>query len=142
MNVVRPLLVELQFHVKTYDIDYAGIVHNAVYIRWLEDLRLEILSKHLPLEEILAQNQSPILEKTEVTYVRPLRLFDKPVGQMWASSFQRARWFIEAEFVLDDLPVANAAQSGYFMDLEGYRPIRIPQRLRDTWESEASSDNS
>lgn len=142
MNLIRPLLVELQFQVKTYDIDYAGIVNNAVYIRWLEDLRLEILSKHLPLEEMLAQNQSPILGKTEVTYVRPLRLFDKPVGRMWASSFQRARWFIEAEFVLDDLQIATATQSGYFMDLERYKPIRIPQRLRDTWESEASSDNS
>ncbi len=142
MNLIRPLLVELQFHVKTYDIDYAGIVNNAVYIRWLEDLRLEILSKHLPLEEMLAQNQSPILGKAEVTYVRPMRLFDKPVGRMWVSSFQRARWLIEAEFVLDDLQIATASQSGYFMDLERYKPIRSPQRLRDTWESEASSDNS
>ncbi len=141
MNAVRPLLVELQFHVKTYVIDYAGIVHNAVYILWLEDLRLEILSKHFPLEEMLAQNQSPILEKTEVKYIRPLRLFDKPLGRMWLSRFARARWYIEAEFVLDDVPVASAAQSGYFIDLERYRPVRIPQRLRDIWESESSSDS-
>jgi acyl-CoA thioester hydrolase len=142
MNVVRPLLVELQFHVKTYDIDYAGIVHNAVYIRWLEDLRLEILSRHFPLEEMLAQNQSPILEKTEINYVRPLRLFDRPMGRMWVSNFRRARWYIEAEIVMDDLPVATAAQSGYFMDLERYRPIRIPQQLHDIWASEISPDSS
>ena len=142
MIVVRPLLVELQFHVKTYDIDYDGIVNNAVYIRWLEDLRLELLARHFPLEEMIAKNQSPILEKTEITYVRPLRLFNKPLGRMWVSSFRRARWFIEAEFVLDDLQIATAKQSGYFMDLEVHRPIRIPQRLRDIWESETSSDNS
>jgi acyl-CoA thioester hydrolase len=139
MNMVRPLLVELQFHVKTYDIDYAGIVHNAVYIRWLEDLRLEILSKNFPMEEMLAQNQSSVFGKTEISYVQPLRLFDKPVGRMWVSNFRRARWYIEAEIVLDDLPVATAAQSGYFMDLERFRPIRIPQQLREIWASEATS---
>jgi acyl-CoA thioester hydrolase len=29
--------------IRTYDIDFAGIVSNIVFIRWLEDLRLALL---------------------------------------------------------------------------------------------------
>ena len=31
--------VQHSFRVMTYDIDFAGIVSNISYIRWLEDLR-------------------------------------------------------------------------------------------------------
>ena len=141
MNPSRPLLVEIQFQAKTYDIDYASIVHNLVYFRWLEDLRLKILAEHYPMEKMLANQQSPILEKSSVTYIRPLRLFDEPIGRMWVSELTRARWFIEAEFVLGDLEVATARQSGYFMDLGLYKPIRIPQPLRDSWEAEFSPES-
>ena len=34
----KPLEVSLNLPIKTYDIDFAGIVSNIVYIRWLEDL--------------------------------------------------------------------------------------------------------
>src|SRR5947208_6147204 len=47
----RPLEVELLLAVRTYDIDFAGHVSNIVYIRWLEDLRLQFLNEHLPLQE-------------------------------------------------------------------------------------------
>jgi acyl-CoA thioester hydrolase len=39
----KPFEVALDLPIKTYDIDFAGIVSNIVYIRWLEDLRLKIL---------------------------------------------------------------------------------------------------
>jgi len=33
-------IVERAIEIKTYDIDFAGIVSNIVYVRWLEDLAL------------------------------------------------------------------------------------------------------
>ena len=45
----RPLLIERPIVVRTYDIDFANIVHNIVYFRWLEDLRSEILADVLPI---------------------------------------------------------------------------------------------
>ena len=73
----RPFAVELALPVKTYDVDFAGVVSNIVYIRWLEDLRLQIMKEHFPLEDQLSDHQSPVLAKTEITYHRPLRLFDQ-----------------------------------------------------------------
>jgi acyl-CoA thioester hydrolase len=131
----RPLEVQITFKAKTYDIDYAGIVHNAVYIRWLEDLRLQFLAEHHPLEESLALNRSRVLEKTEITYRRPLRIFDEPLGHMWLSDLGKARWEVQAEFTLGDLVIATARQTGYFVDLDTLRPIRIPQTMRDKWEN-------
>ena len=54
---------------------------------------------------------------------------------MWVSKLGKARWELQAEFCLDDLVVASAVQTGYFVDLERYRPVRIPQALRDVWEA-------
>ena len=136
----RPLQVEVPFVVKTYDVDYARIMHNAVYVRWLEDLRLQIMSEHFPLEDQLADQQSPVLEKTEITYHRPLRLLEQAVGRMWVSDLGKARWEVRAEICRGEMVAATARQTGYFVDLEKYRPIRIPAVLRDKWET-AIADN-
>ena len=40
---------ELPLRVQTYDIDFAGIVSNIVFIRWLEDLRLGLMDEAYPL---------------------------------------------------------------------------------------------
>jgi hypothetical protein len=64
--------VELQFKVQTYDIDFAGIVSNQVYIRWLEDLRLEFLDTYAPLDRLLADGLVPVLVSTEnIVQARP-----------------------------------------------------------------------
>lgn len=137
----RPLQVEVPFVVKTYDVDYARIMHNSVYIRWLEDLRLQIMTEHFPLEDQLADQQSPVLEKTEITYHRPLRLFDHAVGRMWVSALGKARWEVRAEICRGEMVAATARQTGYFVDLEKYRPIRIPAILRDKWEAAVAADD-
>ena len=138
---LRPLLVELPLVVKTYDVDYAQIAHNAVYIRWLEDLRLQLMDEHYPMQELLDARQSPILEKTEITYRRPLRLFEEAVGRMWVSRLTRARWEVEAEICRGEVLVSTARQTGYFLDIVRYRPVRIPAVLREKWEADlAASD--
>jgi acyl-CoA thioester hydrolase len=76
-----------------------------------------------------------VLEKTEITYHRPLRLFDKAVGRMWVSKLGKARWEVRAEICRGNVVAATARQTGYFMDLDNYRPVRIPALLRDKWRS-------
>lgn len=135
MTNTRPMLVELPFTAKPYDTDYGGIVHNMVYVRWLEDLRLQILAEHFPLEQLLAAGQGPVIERTEIVYKRPIRLFDEPIGRMWVSKLSRARWQVKAEISLGELLAAEATQSGYIMDLNRMRPVRIPEELRAKWDA-------
>ena len=129
----RPLAVEQSFEVKTYDVDFVNIVHNMVYIRWLEDLRLQLLTAHYPLEAVLAAGQSPILIRTEIDYRYPVRFGDRVMGHMWLSDLSRVRWTVSAEIFAGDKLAASSVQQGYFADRETLRPIRIPQALQQKW---------
>jgi acyl-CoA thioester hydrolase len=135
---LRPLEVELALPVRTYDIDFAGVVSNIVYIRWLEDLRMKLLDEHLPLAQQVAQGRTPVLVSTHIEYRRPLRLFDRPVGRMWMSAVTRARWTVEAEILLDGQPAAMALQVGAFVSLTTLRPIGLPAELRSKFLQQAS----
>lgn len=126
-------LVEIPFVVKTYDVDFAGIVHNMVYIRWLEDLRFQFLADTMPVEELLAGGISPILVKTTVEYKWPVRMGDRPLGRMWISAVGSTRWTVRGRILLGEVVAADATQVGYFADLQTLRPIRIPEPLRLQW---------
>lgn len=133
-EVTRPLEVHLAFDVKTYDIDFAGIVSNIVYIRWLEDMRLAILAAHLPISTQISNGIGPAIIKTEIQYKRPLTIHDKVDGRMWVESIGRARYFLAAEFKTESTTAAIAKQEGCFFDLEGKRPIPLPKDLIEAYE--------
>ena len=126
----RPLLVEVEVDIKTYDIDFLGIVNNTVYIRWLEDLRLLFLSEHLPVAEQLQKGYAPIVGRTEIDYKRPLRFGDTPVGRVWLSDTGQARWVLRFEFFARGKIIATAQQTCYCVGLESKRPIPLPAPLR------------
>lgn len=129
----RPLLVTLPIRVQTYDIDLARHVNNGVYIRWLEDLRMEMLRVYYPLERLIAQDAVPIIHSTRITYHRSIRLFDHPEGRMWCSQMGRATLTLEAEIVVGDLVCASATQRGVLLKIGTTRPVRIPQELADAF---------
>ncbi len=133
MSETRPLLIILPITVKTYDIDFAHIVHNAVYIRWLEDLRQQLVAEHYPMEQALADGRTPILTHTDIHYKWPTRFGDEVVGQMWISQLSRTKWEVQAEIVANGLVAVTARQNGYFADLSTLRPVRIPELLREKW---------
>lgn len=130
----RPLLIERPIVVRTYDIDFANIVHNIVYFRWLEDLRSEILAHVLPIDEILATGVSPILTHSEIDYQWPVRIGDLVVGRMWVGDLSRTRWTLVSEIVVGNQVCAAARQSGFFADLSTLRAVRVPDKLRHAWE--------
>lgn len=134
----RPLEIEMTFSPGTYDIDYAGIVSNIVYIRWLEDLRLALLNDYLPLEGELAQGVTPVLVKTEIHYVRPVRLFESVGALMWVTHVAGASWSLEAEFVVQEVVTARAKQVLASVSLHTFRPRPLPKRLRELYEGSSS----
>jgi len=121
---------ELPLRVQTYDIDFAGIVSNIVFIRWLEDLRLGLMDEAYPLVQALAEDVAPILISTRISYRRPVTIADKPVGHMRVASLGRVRWRLAAEFTVGGVICAEAEQEGLFMRLSTRRPIAIPEPIR------------
>jgi acyl-CoA thioester hydrolase len=110
-----------------------GIVHNRVYIRWLEDLRMQVLEDYLPLQPLMEAGISPLLVKTCIEYKRPVRLFDPLVGHMWMAALGRARYTLRAEFLVNGQLMASAEQTGCFVELATGRPVPVPKQARDQW---------
>lgn len=131
---LRPLMIARLITVRTYDVDFAHIVHNIVYLRWLEDLRSEILTDVLPIDVILASGVSPILTRTEIDYLWPVRIGDQVTGRMWVANLSRTRWTLAAEIGVGEQICAAARQSGYFADLKTLRPVRVPAQLQSRWQ--------
>jgi len=123
--------IERVLPVRTYDIDFAGVVSNIVYIRWLEDLRLAMLEEAYPIARALAEDTAPILLETRIAYERPVTIHDQLVGRMWVTRMAPVRWHVAAEFVVGDAVHARAEQTGIFIRLSTRRPIAVPAALRE-----------
>jgi acyl-CoA thioester hydrolase len=121
--------------IRTYDIDFAGIVGNIVFIRWLEDLRLGLLAQAYPLIRALTEDVAPILLATRITYRRPVTIADPLVGRIRVAGLGRVRWRLAAEFAVGEAIHAEAEQEGLFMRLSTRRPIAIPEPIR-RWHRE------
>jgi acyl-CoA thioester hydrolase len=116
------------FPVMTYDVDFAGIVSNIVYIRWLEDLRNLFARRVLSIDEALRRAIAPVLSRTEIDYLAPARFPDELEGRMWLTERGRARFVLSAEFRSRRAGslTARARQSGVFVSLTALRPVPLP----------------
>lgn len=121
-----------EFRVMTYDIDFAGIVSNISYIRWLEDLRNVFAEQALSLGDALRRGIAPALMRTEIDYLAPVRFPDIVTGRMWLAEHGRSKWDLAAEFESQGTGqlVARARQTGVFVSLETLRPVRLPEEYQ------------
>ena len=116
----------------TYDIDFAGIVSNISYIRWLEDLRNLFAEQTLSIGDALQRGIAPALMHTEIDYLAPVRFPDIMIGRMWLAGHGRSKWELAAEFQSQGVGqlVARASQTGVFVALKTLRPVRLPEEYR------------
>lgn len=131
---IKPFYIETDFEVKSYDIDVVGHVNNIVYIRWLEDIRMNFLNKYLPYNELMEKGISPVLVKTEIEYKQPIKMFDAVVAKSYISEVKGPRMFIEFEFHANDKLMAKARQVGIFFDIKKQKPVRPPDEFMDLWK--------
>ncbi len=120
------------FPVATYDIDFAGVLNNGVYIRWLEDLRLLFADQLLPLAEAAKRGIVPTISRMEIDYLAPVRFPDKLEGRMGLIEHGRARFVLWGEFrsQIRGLVTARARQTGVFVHLDTLRPVPLPEEFR------------
>jgi len=139
MSAAPRRVVEREIPVRTYDIDFAGIVGNIVYVRWLEDLRLAMMEAAYPIARALAEDVAPILLETRIAYERPVTLQDALRGRIWVTEMGRIKWRLAAEFLVGDECRARAEQTGLFIRLSTRRPIAPPPELRRFYAPETAA---
>jgi acyl-CoA thioester hydrolase len=131
----RPLLVTLHIPVQTYDIDFAGHVNNVVYVRWLEDLRLEMLRQYYPPERVVAEGVAGIVHSTNIVYKRSVEFLDKVSGIMWCPRMGRATMTLEAEICVKGVVYAHAIQRIINLRVGSTKPVRIHPDLVAAWHA-------
>jgi acyl-CoA thioester hydrolase len=126
----------LSITVKTYDIDFLGIVSNISYVRWLEDLRLHMLEVHYPLQQLVSELIVPVITQTHIDYKRPVRMHDQVTGSLWMEKFDPSGWVANSEFMVNGKPVAVATQSGVFINIGTMKPSNPPEGLQKKFDEE------
>lgn len=127
---------QLEFPIRPYDVDMAGIVSNIVYVRWLEDLRMELLRRHFPAGELLQRNLMPVVVRTEIDYRASLRFLDQCTGYMRVLELGRTSATMQATFKNGDgLIAAEARQVGVFIDATTGKPVALPHEFKAMFEA-------
>ncbi|HVF28848.1 MAG TPA: thioesterase family protein [Pyrinomonadaceae bacterium] len=122
---------ELHLPIRPYDVDVAGIVSNIVYVRWLEDLRMELLHEHLPPALLRERNLMPVVVRTEINYRASLRFLDRCTGRMRVVEIGRTSVTLDASFLNGrGETAAEAKQVGVFVDTATGRPAPLPDEVR------------
>lgn len=90
--------MEMDFEVKTFDVDAGGHLNNIVYIRWLEELRNIFLDKYFVFKKEIENGRYFVVVSTHIRYKQPLKLFDLASGKI--SLIENNRGILRLNFVL------------------------------------------
>lgn len=120
---------EHPIHPQFYDFDMVGVVHNVVYIRWLEDARTAFLRlSDWPMERLMASDLSPALTHTEIDYKKAIRPAQAVLLRAHVLSFGKSAWELGFTFVHPETSAvyASARQRGCFVRPSAMRPAPMP----------------
>ena len=79
--------IETPVQVMFFDSDCAGVVHNIVYLRFIEVARTHLAEQlGMGLVAMASSQTFPVVVRTEIDYRRPAKLGDQLVIHGWLES--------------------------------------------------------
>jgi len=121
--------IETPVQVMFFDTDCAGVVHNIVYLRFIEIART-LLAEQLGMRLVdMASSQSfPVVVRTEIDYRRPAKLGDQLVIHGWLESVKRLRFWCAFEISrpADGALIATSRQMLALIQMPAGKPLRLP----------------
>ena len=112
-----------------FDTDCAGVVHNIVYLRFIEVARTLLAEKlGMGLAEMVSSQNFPVVVRTEIDYKRPAKLGDHLVVHGWLDSFERLRFWcaFEVRRPSDGALIATSRQMLAVIQMPAGKPVRLP----------------
>ncbi|MER6284052.1 acyl-CoA thioesterase [Streptomyces sviceus] len=118
------------------DMDAYGHVNNAVFIRYLEEARIDFLFR--PEKDF---KQGSVVARHEIDYKRQLVHRHHPVDiELWITEIRAASFTITYEVRDDDLVYVRASTVVVPFDFEAQRPRRITAEEREFLEGYRDDD--
>ncbi|MBW7863124.1 MAG: hypothetical protein H3C30_01775 [Candidatus Hydrogenedentes bacterium] len=90
-----------------------------------------------PARPLMEEGLAPVVAATHIRYLKPLKLFDAPMGRMWCSEMGRATLTLEAEIVVGDAVHTTATQRVMMVNWQTEKAARVPLELRESFAREA-----
>jgi acyl-CoA thioester hydrolase len=111
-----------------YEVDFTGFLSNTVAPCWLERLRLRLIAEHFGDQGLFDRQQLSVIARSEIDYLRPVRMGTRLLGRAWIDRCLRASWTIRFTFheANADTICMRALQIGAFIDPETFNPVRMP----------------
>lgn len=112
-----------------FDTDCAGVVHNIVYLRFVEIARTHLAEQlGMGLSDMAATQLFPVVVRTEIDYRRPAKLGDKLIIHGWLDSFDRLRFWcaFEVRRPADGVLIATSRQMLAVIQMPAGKPVRLP----------------
>ncbi len=117
--------------VRSYELDFAGIVNNAVYLNYLEEARLDFLRQlNVDFYAMAKEQVVPVVAKATIEYKSPVRGNDVLVIKGSIPQISRTSMSMQYEIRSrnDGRLVAQAETLMVFVNQRG-RPTAIPEKL-------------
>jgi 4-hydroxybenzoyl-CoA thioesterase/acyl-CoA thioester hydrolase len=121
--------ISTEIQVMYYDTDAGGVVHNIVYLRFIELARTQLAIKMgMSFEEVRKTGVHAVVTRTEIDYKKPALLGDTLVVHGRIAEFSRIRFWCAFEVVRpsDGAVLAVCRQSLALVQMPEGRPLRLP----------------
>jgi YbgC/YbaW family acyl-CoA thioester hydrolase len=119
-----------------FDTDAAGVVHNIVYLRFIETARtLLAIQMGMSFEEIARTQIHAVVARTEIDYKRPALLGDTVRVDGRIAECSRVRFWCEFEVVRpkDGALLATCRQSLALVKMPEGRLVRLPEGFPESF---------
>jgi acyl-CoA thioester hydrolase len=125
------LQTKASFMPMPYEVDFTGFLSNTVAPRWLERLRIQLIADHFADQGLFEQRNLSVIARSEIDYMRPIRMGMRMVGRAWIERCLRASWTICFTFREADTDVLcmRALQVGAFIDPDTFNPACVPPAI-------------
>ena len=133
--------ISTEVRVMYFDTDAGGVVHNIVYLRFIETARtLLAIQMGLSFEEIARTGIHPVVTRTEIDYKRPAKLGDILRVDGRLVEWSGIRFWMEFEVVRpsDDVCLVTCRQALALVRLPAGKPVRLPAGFPASLSCEAA----
>ncbi|MGC1479190.1 MAG: thioesterase family protein [Chthoniobacterales bacterium] len=133
--------VSTEIQVMYFDTDAGGVVHNIVYLRFIETARtLLAMQMGMSFEEIARTQVHPVVTRTEIDYRRPAVLGDVVRVDGWIAEWSRIRFWCEFAVIRprDEATLATCRQALALVQMPAGRPVRLPDGFPDNFSIDVS----
>lgn len=141
MDVPDQCRISTEVRVMYFDTDAGGVVHNIVYLRFIETARtLLAINMGMDFAEIAATNIHPVVTRTEIDYKRPARLGDTLRIDGRVDEWSGVRFWVSFEVVRvsDGALLVTCRQALALVQMPEGRVVRLPAGFPATLSTRAT----